>query len=157
MLARAHPQVNSPALMYDGGPHAQGEMRPGRGGKGSKSPRVLQHRASALQSADSFPTPDGKTQVEVIAHLVLHARTARAGVLNGSRECRCDALRNEITVLRNEGACVTNVSLSLCVCHGRCLHLIPPIYLAVLLLQQEQQMLQQEQQMQALTRTQGIF
>jgi hypothetical protein len=37
------------------------------------------------------------------------------------------------------------------------LHLIPPIYLAVLLLQQEQQMLQQEQQMQALTRTQGIF
>jgi len=39
----------------------------------SKGPRVLQHRASAaaaLPSAASFPTPDGKTQVQVVAHLV---------------------------------------------------------------------------------------
>ena len=73
MLACADPRVDSAALMYDGGPHAQGGMRQARGGKGNKSPRVLQHRASALQcsAVDSFLTPDGKTQVEVIAHLVL--------------------------------------------------------------------------------------
>lgn len=61
-----------------------------------------------FQSSLMRPCEGWSARLDHASAFEQHTRTARAGVINGSRECRCDAIRNEIKELC---FCIMNVSV----------------------------------------------